>query len=231
MKNFKKLEDSIGVNFKNKDLLKQALVHRSYINEHSDFELDHNERLEFLGDAVLEIVVTEFLYNKFPEKPEGQLTNLRASLVNAKMLTQIAHELGIEPNLYLSKGESKDSNTKARNYIIADAIEAIIGAIYLDRGTSVAKKFIIEKILSHLDEVLDQQLYLDPKSTFQEKAQELYNITPHYSVLSETGPDHKKIFDVGVYIGEELVAKGNGTSKQEAQVEAALVAIKKKKWS
>ncbi|MFH1325903.1 MAG: ribonuclease III [Candidatus Falkowbacteria bacterium] len=231
MKNFKKLEDSIGVNFKNEDLLKQALVHRSYINEHSDFELDHNERLEFLGDAVLEIVVTEFLYHKFPEKPEGQLTNLRASLVNAKMLTQIAYELGIEPNLYLSKGESKDSNTKARNYIIADAVEAIIGAIYLDRGASVAKKFIVEKILSHLDEVLDQQLYLDPKSTFQEKAQELYNITPHYSVLSEIGPDHKKIFDVGVYIGEELVAKGKGTSKQEAQVEAALTAIEKKKWS
>jgi len=230
MKNFNKLEETVDIKFKNKDLLKQAMVHRSYINEHSDFKLDHNERLEFLGDAVLEIVVTEFLYFKFPEKPEGELTNLRASLVNAKMLSKVAIELDIDGNLYLSKGESKDKNTKARQYILADAVEAIIGAIHLDQGIKKSEKFIKNKILSHLDEVIEQELYLDPKSKFQEKSQEVCNITPHYSVLSETGPDHAKTFEVGLYIEDKLVAKGKGTSKQEAQVDAAAKGLEEKDW-
>jgi ribonuclease-3 len=230
MKNIEALEEVIETEFKNKDLLKQAMVHRSYLNEHANFPLDHNERLEFLGDAVLEVITTEFLYFKFPDKPEGELTNLRASLVNAKMLTQVAEILGIEDSLYLSRGESKDKNSKARQFILADAVEAIIGAIYLDQGSRAAKKFIKNKILSHLDEVIEQQLYLDPKSKFQERAQELYGITPHYTVVSESGPDHAKNFEVAAHIGEEFIAQGNGTSKQEAQVKAAVAALKKKGW-
>lgn len=225
-----KFEEGLGVALKDKNLLKQAVVHRSYLNEHPDFELDHNERLEFLGDAVLEIVVTEFLYFTFPDKPEGELTNLRASLVNAKMLATVARDLDIENNLYLSKGEARDANSKARNYILADAVEAIIGAVYLDQGMPAAKAFIETHILSRLQEVLKHKLYLDPKSIFQEKAQEVYGVTPHYTVVNEEGPDHAKVFDVAVFIGEEQVAQGRGTSKQEAQVEAAIKALQEKGW-
>ncbi len=230
MKDFNKVEKLLGVKFKNKDLLKQAFVHRSYLNEHKDFFLEHNERLEFLGDAVLEIAVTEFLYFKFPEKPEGELTNLRASLVNSKMLSKVAKDLNFEEYLYLSKGESRDKNSKARQYILANTVEAIIGAIYLDRKMQEAKKFVYKKILNNLDEVLEKKLYSDPKSRFQEKTQEVYGITPHYSVLKESGPDHAKEFEVGIYIGEDMIVKGIGTSKQEAQVDAAEKALKKKKW-
>lgn len=230
MKNIAKLEEGLGVTLKDKNLLKQAVVHRSYLNEHPDFELDHNERLEFLGDAVLEIVVTEFLYFTFPQKPEGELTNLRASLVNAKMLAKVARDLDIEDNLYLSRGEERDANSKARNYILADTVEAIIGAIYLDQGVESAKQFIENHILSRLQDVLQNKLYMDPKSTFQEKAQEVHGVTPHYTVMSEDGPDHAKTFEVGVYIGNEEIARGTGTSKQEAQVEAAINALQEKGW-
>jgi ribonuclease-3 len=166
------LEERIGIVFKNKDLLQQALVHRSYLNEHSDYHLDHNERLEFLGDAVLELIVTEFLYRNYPKKQEGELTNWRASLVNAKMLAVIANEVGIEENLLLSRGEAKDKNSKARAFILADAVEAVIGAIFLDQGTEAARKFISEKILTKLDYILKNELYFDPKSKFQEISQE-----------------------------------------------------------
>jgi ribonuclease III len=230
MHDLSSLQERIGVSFKNEDLLRQALVHRSYLNEHSDFPFDHNERLEFLGDAVLELIVTEHLFKKFPKKPEGDLTNWRASLVNAKMLSSIAGELDIESNLYLSKGESKDKNSKARQYILADAIEAVIGAIYLDSGTEVAGRFIEDKIISKLDYILKNELYFDPKSKFQELSQEKYGVTPHYDVLKEDGPDHAKTFEVGLYVADELVAVGKGSSKQEAQVEAAEAGIKKKGW-
>lgn len=230
MKEVSGLEKAIGLTFKNKDLLKQSMVHRSYLNEHPGFELSHNERLEFLGDAVLEIIVTEYLFDHFPETAEGDLTNWRASLVNAKMLATVAEKLGIEKYLYLSRGESKDKNSKARQYILANAIEAIIGAVYLDQGTRGAKKFIKEHILSSLDYILSHHLYLDPKSKFQEKSQELFRLTPHYKILSESGPDHAKTFEVGLYLGEELVAKGKGSSKQEAQVDAAARGLKKKDW-
>jgi ribonuclease-3 len=230
MKEISGLEKAIGLVFDDKKLLKQAVVHRSYLNEHPGFEVSHNERLEFLGDAVLEIIVTENLFFSFPETPEGDLTNWRASLVNAIMLASVAEKLGVEKYLYLSKGESKDSNSKARQYILANALEAIIGAIYLDQGMRGAKKFIKEQILSRLDYILSNQLYLDPKSKFQEKAQEKFKITPHYKILSEAGPDHAKIFEVGLYLGEELVARGKGSSKQEAQVDAAAKGLKKKDW-
>ena len=228
--NLAKLQKIIGVTFKNDSLLKQALVHRSYLNEHPDVKIGHNERLEFLGDAVLEIVVTEYLYLNFTKTPEGDLTNWRASLVNAKMLYEIAAELGVEDCLYLSKGESRDKNKKSRQFILANSIEAIIGAIYLDQGIEMAKKFILKNVVSKLDNILKNQTYLDPKSRFQEKAQEEKGITPHYQILDEVGPDHAKIFTVGLYLGEEMIATGKGSSKQEAQVEAAANSLKKMNW-
>ena len=230
MKDFSKFEELINVKFKNIDYLKQSVVHRSYLNEHPDFHLPHNERVEFLGDAVLEIIVTEFLYLNYPDTPEGDLTNWRASLVNSKMLARVAEEINLEKYLYLSKGEAKDKNSKARQYIIANAVEALIGGIYLDQGIKKASEFVHKYMLSKLDDILENKLYLDPKSKFQELSQEKEKITPHYRVLGESGPDHDKIFEVGLYLEEELVAKGQGSSKQEAQVDAAAKGIKKKKW-
>ncbi len=223
------LEQTLGVTFQNKDTLQQALVHRSYLNEHPDFRLGHNERLEFLGDAVLELVVTEHLYLNY-ENPEGELTNWRAALVNAEMLAELCAKLEIEPYLHLSRGESKDAGSKARKYILANAFEAIIGAIYIDQGWEGAKKFIHARVLSELDRVLKDRLFVDPKSRFQEAAQEHANVTPSYKVISETGPDHAKEFVVGVFLGKEQIAVGTGMSKQEAQVAAAQAGIEAKGW-
>lgn len=223
------LQKNIGIKFSNTDLLEQALVHRSYINENPDYHLDHNERLEFLGDAVLEMIVTDYLYSNYPN-PEGDLTSWRAALVNAKILADVAKRLGINDHLLLSKGEAKDQG-RARQYILADAFEALIGAIYLDRGYEATAGFIEKEILKELPDILEQKLYQDPKSRFQEKAQEQAGLTPSYKVLKEWGPDHAKHFVVGVYIGDELVAEGEGVSKQEAQVRAAEEGLKKKKWS
>ncbi|MFH1522225.1 MAG: ribonuclease III [Patescibacteria group bacterium] len=230
MKDFSNLEKEIGIKFKNKDLLTQAVVHRSYLNEHPNFHLYHNERLEFLGDAVLEIIVTEHLFRHFPDTPEGELTNWRASLVNSKMLAVVANEINLEEYLYLSKGESKDNNSKARQYILANAVEALIGSIYLDQGLRPVKKFIKVYMIAKLDHILKNKLYLDPKSKFQEKSQEVHSITPYYKILKESGPDHDKIFEVGLYLEEELVSHGKGSSKQEAQIKAAENGLKKKKW-
>lgn len=225
-----KLKKRLDIKFNNQLLLRQALVHRSYLNEHPDFNTGHNERLEFLGDAVLEIVVTEFLYLNFINTPEGDLTNWRASLVNSRMLYEVACELELEACLYLSKGEARDKNKKSRQFILANAVEALIGAIYLDQGLEVAKKFILENIVSKLDNILKNQSYLDPKSRFQEKAQGVRGITPHYEIMDEQGPDHAKNFTVGLYIGDELIVTGQGSSKQEAQVDAAAKGIKKMNW-
>lgn len=229
MSKLEDLEQTLGVEFQNKDILRQALVHRSYINEHPDFHIGHNERLEFLGDAVLELVVTEYLYNNF-DNPEGELTNWRASLVNAEMLALLCNQIGAEEYLFLSKGESKDANSKARKYILANAFEAIIGAIYIDQGWDASKRFITQAVISKLPHILEHKLYVDPKSRFQETAQEKTGITPSYRVLSETGPDHAKEFVVGVYLGKEKVAQGQGMSKHEAQVAAAQNAIEEKGW-
>jgi ribonuclease-3 len=225
-----KLQKRLGVKFQDESFLKQALVHRSYLNEHPDFTIGHNERLEFLGDAVLEIVVTEFLYLNFTTTPEGDLTNWRASLVNARMLYEIASELDIESCLYLSKGEARDKNKKSRQFILANAVEAIIGAMYLDQGIDVAKQFILTNVVSKLDDILKNHSYLDPKSHFQEKAQEMKGVTPHYQILDEQGPDHAKIFTVGLYLNSDLITTGTGSSKQEAQVDAAAKGIKKMAW-
>ena len=228
-RNFAKLEGIINIAFNNKDMLVQALVHRSYLNEHRDFALAHNERMEFLGDAVLELIVTEYLFENYLN-PEGELTNWRAALVNAKMCASVANEIGLEEFLFLSHGEAKDAGTKAREYILANALEALIGAIYLDRGWEMAEQFVTRWIITKLQVVLEQGLWMDPKSRFQESAQEKYGITPSYKVHSETGPDHNKNFVIGVYLGSELVAEGQGTSKQEAQMSAAEAGIKAKGW-
>ncbi|MBU1033233.1 MAG: ribonuclease III [Patescibacteria group bacterium] len=223
------LEEKLGHKFKDRDMLIQALTHRSFLNEHAEFSHPHNERLEFLGDAVLELIVTEYLYINYPN-PEGELTTWRSALVNAKTLAGIANDLSFEDFLLLSKGEAKDKDSKARQYILANAIEALIGAIYIDGGIKAAKKFIDKNILSHLKHILESKLYIDPKSKFQETAQEKLGVTPTYKVLKEIGPDHAKIFTVGLYLGKEKIAEGNGSSKQEAQVSAAEAGLKAKKW-
>jgi ribonuclease III len=219
-------EDRIGVKFKNKDLLKEALTHRSYLNEHTNWPIPHNERLEYLGDAVLELSVTEDLYKKFPDYPEGQLTVLRAALVNYQMLSKIAQEIELDKFVFMSKGEAKDIG-KAREVILANAIEAVIGAIYLDQGFQISSKFIKENILKHLDEVIETKSYKDPKSELQEIIQERLKITPNYRVLEESGPAHQRIFRIGAYFSDELIAEGSGSSKQEGEVEAARNALKK----
>lgn len=229
MKDFSKLEQSLEIKFDDIDLLRQAMVHRSYINEHPSFSLKNNERLEFLGDAVLELAVTDSLFENYPDKPEGDLTNWRASLVNAKMLSEVASDLGINDYLYLSRGESKDTG-KARRYILADAFEALIGAIYLDQGLEAARSFIKTNLLPKLPHILQYKLYLDSKTKFQEAAQDKAGITPSYKVLEESGPDHAKRFRIGVFLENELMAEGEGSSKQEAQTEAAAKALLEKGW-
>jgi ribonuclease-3 len=227
-KNIEELEKKIKVKFKNPDLLKTAVTHRSYLNENRSYKLNQNERLEFLGDAVLELVVTDYLYSNFPN-PEGELTNWRASLVNKDMLSRVSRGLEVEKYLLMSRGEAKDTG-RAREYLLANALEAIIGAIYLDRGYDKAKKFILENIVVNLEEVLKNKSYLDPKSNFQEVAQEKVGVTPNYRVLSEAGPDHNKKFVVGVYLDDEEIAQGQGSSKQEAQREAAKNGLDAKGW-
>lgn len=223
------LEQRLGVSFKNKLFLEQALVHRSYINENPGYKHGHNERLEFLGDAVLELVVTEFLFKTYPN-PEGELTNWRASLVNSKMLAEMSESLGVNEFLYLSRGEAKDTQSKARQYILANAFESIVGAMYLDQGYDVACDFIHRVLLPKLPHIIEHQLYRDPKSKFQECSQEKVGITPSYKVLGEEGPDHAKIFTVGIFLRDEHVASGTGASKQEAEEAAARAGLEAKGW-
>ena len=229
MKDFSLLEKKLGFKFKNKDLLTQAFCHRSYLNENPDFPLEHNERLEFLGDAALELVVTGYLYQKYPKKSEGELTNWRASLVNAKMLSEIAKDLDFNDFLLLSRGEAKELG-KARQYILANTFEALIGAIYLDQGYEACEDFIKKYLTVKLSEIIKKGLFKDTKSRFQEEAQERVGITPTYKVLDEWGPDHAKHFIIGVFLDKELVAKGEGSSKQEAEEEAAKNALEVKNW-
>ena len=230
MKDFALLEKKLGLKFKNNDLLTQAFVHRSYLNENPELGLDQNERLEFLGDAVLELVVTEHLYKEFPKKAEGELTNWRAALVNAKMLSQLAEELGFNNFLLLSRGEAKELG-KARQYILANTYEAFVGSLYLDLGYQEAEKFIHKYLLAKLPEIIEKKLYKDAKSHFQEEAQDKVGVTPAYKVLKEWGPDHKKKFTIGVFLGNEKVAEGEGYSKQEAEEEAAKAALEVKNWN
>lgn len=231
MPDFTKLAEKIDIKFQDINLLKKACTHRSYLNENKGAGLEHNERLEFLGDAVLELVVTSFLFEKFPEKNEGELTSYRSAIVNTNSLAKVATHIGIDDYLLLSKGESKDIG-RARSIIHADAIEAIIGAIYLDQGYKGVEKFISSKILKiiNIDEIVDKKLWLDAKSRFQERAQEMTGITPSYKTMKETGPDHNKMFTLGVFIGDVQVALGTGLSKQEAEQKAAEKALEVKGW-
>jgi len=229
VKDFEILEKKLGLKFGNKDLLRQAFTHRSFLNENPDSKLEHNERLEFLGDAVIELIVTAHLYSDYPEKAEGDLTNWRAALVNAKMLSATAEKLGFNDFLLLSRGEGKELG-KARTYILANTFEALLGAIYLDSGYGPCDEFIKKHLLTELREIIKTGSYKDAKSKFQEQAQEKVSVTPNYKVIKESGPDHEKKFMVGVYLNDELVAEGEGLSKQEAEEDAAKSALDVKKW-
>ena len=223
------LAKKIGVKFNDIDLLKQAMTHRSYLNEHRGHKLEHNERLEFLGDAVLEIVVTEYLYKNYSNQ-EGELTNWRAALVNGEMLAKISKRLGIEEYLLMSRGETKDTG-RARQYLLANAFEALIGAIYLDQNYEAARKFIEKKLIeAQLEKIIEDKSFKDPKSLFQEKSQALLNITPIYKLIEEWGPDHAKHFKMGLFLGNEKVAEGEGHSKQEAELSAAKNGLEVKGW-
>ena len=222
------LEKKIGVTFKNKKILVEALTHRSFLNERPGWPEPHNERLEYLGDAVLELTVTEALFRKFPDLPEGQLTVLRAALVNYQMLAKVAAEIELEKFIFMARGEAKDTG-KAREVILANAFEALIGAVYLDQGFEGARKITERFVLSRLDEILKTKSYRDPKSELQEIVQEKLRVTPNYRVLDEHGPAHQRTFRIGVYFEDELIAEGKGLSKQEAETEAARQALEKYK--
>jgi ribonuclease-3 len=224
-----KLEKILAVEFINKQLLLSAVTHRSYLNEHREATWEHNERLEFLGDAVLELVVTDYLYRTYPEKPEGELTAVRAALVNTVSLAATSEKLGVNPYLLMSKGEAKDEG-RARQYILANVFEACVGAMYLDQGYEVAKEFIGRSLFHKTDEIVRKRLWQDPKSRFQEMSQEYASITPTYTLLEQNGPDHDRIFTIGVFLRHEKIAEGTGRSKQEAEQEAAEKAIAVKGW-
>jgi ribonuclease-3 len=224
-----KIEALLEVSFIDHTLVTSAITHRSYLNEHREANWDHNERLEFLGDAVLELVVTDYLFKKYADKPEGELTAVRAALVNTVSLSDASEKLGINQYLLLSKGESKDTG-RARQYILANAFEAIIGAIYLDQGYEAAAEFIARRLFAKTDEIVEKRLWQDPKSRFQELAQEHSSITPTYETIAQEGPDHDRIFTIGVFLKREKVAEGRGRSKQEAEQAAAEAAIAAKGW-
>jgi ribonuclease III len=220
------LKKKLGFNFKNEDLLTEALTHRSYLNEYPRWRLPHNERLEYLGDAVLELLVSEELFTKFPKQPEGQLTVLRAALVNYQILARVAETVGLQNFILMSRGERKDTG-RAREVILANAIEAVIGAMYVDQGLEKVRGFVKKFVMVNLADVLETKSYRDAKSELQEIVQEKLKVTPNYNVLDESGPAHKRTFKMGVYFGGKLIASGEGPSKQEAEIEAAKNALKK----
>lgn len=222
-------EQEIGIVFNDKSLLRQAFTHRSYINENVGVTTGHNERLEFLGDAVLELVITDYLYTKYPTTPEGELTAYRASLVNTNSISDAARSIGMNDYLLLSRGEAKE-NGKSRAYILANTYEAFIGAVYLDQGYKQAEAFIAGTLFDKIDAIVKEGTWRDAKSFIQEKAQEVYGITPSYRIIREVGPDHDKVFTVAIHFSEEQIAIGNGKSKQAAEQEAARLAIQEKGW-
>lgn len=224
------LEGILEVTFVDKSLLLSAITHRSYLNEHRSATQDHNERLEFLGDAVLELVVTDFLFRTYPEKPEGELTAIRAALVNTVSLSASAEALGVNQYLLMSKGEAKDEG-RARQYILANVFEAFIGAMFLDQGFDIARGFISRQLFPKTDEIVKKRLWQDAKSRFQELAQEHASVTPTYNLMGQSGPDHDRVFTIGVFLRQEKIAEGQGRSKQEAEQEAAERALIAKGWT
>lgn len=226
---FSEFEKRIGVPFKDKELLRTAFTHRSYLNENRKSGLEHNERLEFLGDAVLELIVTEYLFAKYPDRDEGSLTSYRSALVNAVTLAGVAEGLDMNEHLLLSRGETKDTG-RARQVILANAIEAFIGALYLDQGYEATKRFVSRYVFKLVDDIVSKKMWLDAKSHFQEKAQEVAGVTPSYETVKQVGPDHDKHFTVAVFLGKERVAEGEGKSKQEAEQSAAKAGLEAKRW-
>ena len=228
MKDLNQFEKIIGVEFNDTNLLKQALTHRSFLNENKNLKGGHNERLEFLGDAVLELVITDYLYNEYPEKNEGDLTSIRSALVNAQTCAEVARRIEVNDYMLLSRGEAKDVG-RARQYILANALEAIIGA-YMDLGYEKAKEFILKYITPMTEQIVKDELWVDSKSKFQEKSQDIVGVTPAYKTLKEIGPDHDKKFTVGVFLNDEMISEGEGDSKQDAEQSAARNALKEKGW-
>lgn len=225
---YKKLEEQTGIKFSDHEVLRKAFVHRSYLNEHKDSKLESNERLEFLGDAVLELVVTEYLYENYPN-PEGELTNWRSALVKGEMLAKIAQELNLGEYLFLSHGEEK-SGGREKDYLLANTLEALIGVIYLELGYKKSQSFIKKFLLVHLEDILIEGSHIDAKSKLQEMAQDKVGVTPNYELQHDEGPDHDKIFTMSAYIGDRMVGKGKGGSKQIAEQSAAEDALKRLKW-
>jgi len=217
---YKIIADKIGVTFNDLELLKQAFTHRSYLNENRGSNLQHNERLEFLGDAVMELATTDYLYRSFPNKTEGDLTSLRASLVNTQTISDVSGDLGFNEYLLLSRGEAKDKG-RARQYILANTFESVIGAIYLDQGYEVAKLFIYQNLMSRLESIIQKGSWIDAKSKLQEVVQEKLGITPTYKTIKEEGPDHDKQFTVALFYGDKEIDFGEGKSKQEAEQDVA----------
>src|SRR3989338_1452283 len=223
-------EKTVGITFRNLKLLEQAFTHRSYLNENLRSGLNHNERLEFLGDAVLELATTDYLYRHYPDKTEGDLTAYRAALVNTVTIAQVAADIGLNDYLLLSRGEAKDIG-RARQAILANTFESLIGAFYLDQGFEVAQGFINKYLIPRVGQVIAERRSQDAKSFFQERAQAETDITPAYELLRESGPDHDKTFTVGLYIGKELMATGSGHSKQDAEQVAAREGLKRRGWT
>ena len=227
--NYSQLLQNLNIKLSNTELLTQAFTHKSYVNEVSGHKISSNERLEFLGDAILELVVTKQLFLDFPDKEEGELTPIRSALVRGKNLSKIARTLNLGQYLLLSNGEFK-TNGQDKGYIIANLVEALIGAIYLDQGLDAASDFIMRFVYSTLPEIMEEKSYIDSKTRFQEIAQEKLNITPTYKLENSFGPDHSKKFTMGVYIEAEKIAEGQGSSKQKAEQDAAFNALKAKNW-
>lgn len=229
MEKYSAFEQKLNIEFQNKSLLQQAFIHRSYINEHKGTDLEHNERLEFLGDAVLELVVTDFLFEKYPDVAEGRLTAYRSALVRTESISAAARAMGMNDLLMLSKGESRDEG-KARDYILANTFESFVGAVYLDRGYDAARSIIKDALFDTIEEIIAEGSWRDAKSYVQEKAQEIYAETPRYELVSSEGPDHDKNFVMAIYFGDKEIAEGAGNSKQKAQQDAAQKAIQSEGW-
>ena len=229
MKDFTLFEEKIGVTFTDKKILEQAFIHRSFINENPKSGLEHNERLEFLGDAVLELIVTDYLYKKFPNLAEGELTAYRSALVNAVVIGEVGGELEMNEFLLLSKGEAKDTG-RARHTILANTYEAFLGALYLDQGYAPCDTFVLATLVPKLETIIKEKSWKDPKSRVQEEAQERVGVTPSYKVVAEVGPDHDRYFTIAIFFGHDKIAEGKGRSKQEAQQAAAQAALDAKRW-
>jgi ribonuclease III len=229
MKDFTPFETALGISFADKSLLERAFIHRSYINENPRSGREHNERLEFLGDAVIELIVTDYLFRQYQTHTEGELTAYRSSLVNAVIMAEVAHELGMNDYLLLSKGEQKDTG-RARQTILANTYESFVGALYMDQGYDVCKTFILNTLVPRLEDIIKKKSWKDAKSQIQEEAQERVGVTPSYQVIGESGPDHDKFFTIGVFFADKKIAEGKGRSKQEAEQKAALAALEAKGW-